>query len=272
MPIITLIEYFNSKKLQQLKKSPFIPVDQKKMLIKFAKKKSQENLYVMDYEYSDKSVNETGRLYRNAGQFQKEIRWYGAEGKYIDLDFENCQSNIFRQLFNMQNMSSPNLDYYCKNRTTVLAQKHLKKRFINCILYNKNAEPFDPFFKDIHHDMYIKLLEPLKNEFSELWKSVSGRIDKDKKGNKEGSFLALVGQTYENKCLLAMYDFFKDKGREIGTLVYDGLHLRKLTDDEVIPEELLRECETFIFEKTGFNMHIVSKPMKNSPNSFGTWI
>lgn len=79
-----------------------------------------------------------------------------------------------------------------------------------------------------------------------------------------GSFLAYIAQTEENKCLLAMNSFFEDSGRTVSVLAYDGVMIRKLPVESEFPEPLLRACEEYVAEKTGYTITLAIKPMSIS--------
>ena len=264
---ITLLEYASTTRINNLLKSPFIERKVKNQLKKYLKTKATvPDMFIVKYHYSVKSINKTGRLVREGGQFPKEERWYIANGEYFDLDFRVCAPTILSQYYEMNDLKSPNLRSYCEDRDGIIQKKGVDKRFIDTVLNYKNFKSADKFFIDINADVYKKLIKPMKLDFPELWNHVKDLKGKDAKQNMEGTFVALVTQTYENRCLMAMHEFFIDKKREVGALIYDGLHLRKHTPDEILDEQLLRECEDYIYEQTGFHMTIVEKPMENSQN------
>ena len=85
-----------------------------------------------------------------------------------------------------------------------------------------------------------------------------------KKENKKASLFALVLQTEERKCLLTLDKHFKKQGRSPDILIHDGLEVRKLENESVFPEDLLRSGEKAIIEATGHNIKLVQKPIEHN--------
>ena len=86
--------------------------------------------------------------------------------------------------------------------------------------------------------------------------------------NVHGKALALLYFTCEKHCLLAMYDYLIAKDYEIGGLIHDGLHARKLDRDyNIIPitQEELNNVETHIKRNTGFLIKLSVKEFKVHP-------
>ena len=81
-----------------------------------------------------------------------------------------------------------------------------------------------------------------------------------RKPNPKASLFALILQTEERKCLLAIDEFMKQHDRQADILIHDGLEVRKLPNEAHFPKELLRKCETFILEHTGYTMKLTEKP------------
>src|SRR5690349_768934 len=100
---ITLLQYASTKRVRKLIKSPFIDKKVINQLKKFLKCQSKDtpNTYIVNYDYSQNSIHGSGRYMREGGQFPKEVTWYIANNKLVDLDFVNCQPNIIQQCFEM---------------------------------------------------------------------------------------------------------------------------------------------------------------------------
>jgi hypothetical protein len=113
-----------------------------------------------------------------------------------------------------------------------------------------------PTFKNLHKELEY-LYEVLITEHVQLHTEIKSK----KLKNAKGTFLSLIAQTEERKCLEAMDSYFLYKNRSVDDLAYDGLMVRKLYPDEVFPNELLRGAEECIYEKTGYKMRLEIKPM-----------
>ena len=97
----------------------------------------------------------------------------------------------------------------------------------------------------------------------------------------DASAIAWAVQTEENKILMDMEAFFKEKGWVIGVLMFDGLMVRRQEDSAVVCEDgsklyrrmepqLLRQCESYIEENTGYKIKLSEKDMLNKVDIFGT--
>lgn len=134
---------------------------------------------------------------------------------------------------------------------------------MNVVLYSQNLQESDKFYCNIHQIIYNQLLLELKREFKVLLDHVKQLKDKGTKQNIEGFFLALVAQTYENCCMLAMKKFLEIEGFKIGSMIYDGIHVRKKELGSTMPQDVISTCEDYIHMKTGFQLKIVEKSMIN---------
>jgi hypothetical protein len=83
-------------------------------------------------------------------------------------------------------------------------------------------------------------------------------------GHPLATAMALVISDIENKALLSMVAALEKAGRRVTTLIYDGLHVRRLEGEEQLPADLLRACEAAVKEDTGYTIRLVQKPMKTT--------
>ncbi len=130
----------------------------------------------------------------------------------------------------------------------------------------KGLTPFEALSRELYclHD--LAWLQP---DHSALKKSViaakpklaSGKVDE---AACKRSLFAIILQTEERKVLLAMEAALAENGRPTGDSVYihDGLLTRKLADETVFPDDLLRSCEVHILAKTGYRASLAVKPMR----------
>lgn len=263
---LTIAEYICTARLEKLLSARVITVEEKKQLRDLQTQQTALNYYAIKYRYSPNSLNKSGRLGRSGGQLPKEIRKYLANGRYHDLDFVNCQPHIILQLCQKNGIPNSSLEEYCNNRAEVLAQFKVDKTFINIAHFSEDFETEHVLFKNTHKAVYNHLIPKLQLEYAELWQHVCDlRSARRSETNLRGSFLSVVAQTIENKCLLAMKDYLEYNGREIGALIYDGLHVLKLEDEEEgLDPSMVQECEAFVEEETGYEMQLTCKPMENS--------
>ncbi|KAI9105805.1 hypothetical protein DFS34DRAFT_690280 [Phlyctochytrium arcticum] len=118
----------------------------------------------------------------------------------------------------------------------------------------------DPFFSEIHSVIYTTLCPILEIEYPDIWEKVRTSRDATIKGNREGSFIAQVTQTLENRVTLLTDQFFTDRGWSVDALIFDGGMIRK-QDGHDMTQELLDECSQFVFDNCGIHIKLAEKPL-----------
>jgi hypothetical protein len=84
-----------------------------------------------------------------------------------------------------------------------------------------------------------------------------------RKDNPKASLLALILQTEERKCILALDDYMKSQGRSMDIIIHDGGEVRKLPEETKFPVEL-RGGEEAIYKATGYRMVLANKPFRHN--------
>jgi hypothetical protein len=111
--------------------------------------------------------------------------------------------------------------------------------------------------KTLHLQNYRLEMINLHSQFAKLFadkfEAFKKRADKDY--NLEASFMNTLLCDWENKILMAMYEYFGKPTDAV--LCYDGIMLRKGKYD-------LRGCEKFVKERIGINIKLEQKPFKNA--------
>jgi hypothetical protein len=222
---------------------------------------------------------ELGRLYvqNNNGlqSFPFDIRNPLLEKNYWDIDGENMHYVLMAKLAEKWNINVPNINYYCNNRDKCLSElssdrKIAKTAFLK-VAYGGNIKLHNEYYNsdNLSPDGDITLLSEIEKETKNLMiicyenYSEYQHIVK-KKDNPKASLFALILQTEERKCILALDMFYKSIGRSVDILIHDGVEVRKLPNETAFPEQLLRDGEKAIFDATGYNIKLVCKPLKHN--------
>ncbi|KAI8584973.1 hypothetical protein BDZ88DRAFT_456413 [Geranomyces variabilis] len=129
------------------------------------------------------------------------------------------------------------------------------------------------FVKPIHNALYTRLLPIMKANNSyqtQLWNHINKSKVKDIKKHKDGCFIALVMQTYENQILKAMIEFLILRGfSKDFVLVFDGIQVRRSSNPrQQITSELLLDLAAYVKEKTNFDCLFAEKPLTHCPELF----
>lgn len=206
-----------------------------------------------------------GRVYANGrGSLETLPRKYRENlcaKLYWDIDMVNAQPTLLRQYAERYGMAMPTIEAYCLDREPMLAavmkaknvsRAEAKQEFISYMFGAKGHEAITAEM----HGLYSRLVEEPE------WTPMIEIAKKSKPGNTNGCFCALLAQTLERNVLVAMDDFFTNRGRSVDVLAYDGLQIRKTEgDEEGGPTDLVRECEAYIEEQTNFRIALSIKAM-----------
>lgn len=240
-------------------------------------------------------ANQVGRLYAREYEglqsFPRDIRNSLTKKYYWDIDIENAHYWLMRRFCEKAGIKNEAISYYCENRDAELARvsknrDKAKTEFLKTA-YGGNVKLHNPDLNDDGEapEGDISLIKQIEKEIKTLVKYVKGAypdiyklaVDKckrkkewaDKKGNKiawnaDYTALALVLQSEERKCLLAIDNYFKQKSRQMDILIHDGGMVRKLPDETCFPEELLRGAENIVKEQLGYAINLINKPIKTN--------
>lgn len=212
-----------------------------------------------------------GRFFTNYGLqgMVREIRNTLCMDDCYDIDIVNSAPTILSQYFKKNNIECPKLDYYCENR----------KDIINEIIYESEYDidagdvklSIIKFINGGKIDNSIikkKFIISLKKEIDIIGKQLEiinpdgiiEEVRKDKKENYLGSAICRIYQRIESEIILYADMFFKKRGYEPMTLIFDGFLLRK---DEAIDfnNDVIDELNAYILNKTGYDIKFIIKPM-----------
>ncbi|MHA2183016.1 MAG: DUF5906 domain-containing protein [Promethearchaeota archaeon] len=194
------------------------------------------------YRYS-KKMKTDGRMYVD-GKFgvpacKKNLRGFLCSPFYLDYDMKNAHPSILRYILKTFydcdfEKDYPAFNHYLLDRNGFLSESELSKKQVLIYLngdekvkYQGNniaAGMICSEFKCIQKRIY-NLPEPLQ---------VHGHYKKYDTGkNYQAKFMNKLLVIFENKILQDVVDYFKDEGKEVSSLIYDGLHLSKQYDNQL---------------------------------------
>lgn len=193
----------------------------------------------------------------------RELRHIICHKYCVDIDIVNCHPVLLYQMAEQKGVSVPNLEDYVKNREDIFERYATSglsrddvKGVVHSTLYGGNLE--DPSLPSLFFGMereIKKMVEVLLPDHQDLW----AVVNREKKYNKYGSFLANIAQREERRCLDAMVDCVEREGWKVDTLCADGFHLRIQEGDVA---SLMSACEEAVHQKTGYRISLVKKDMK----------
>lgn len=232
------------------------------------------------YEFPESHrTHQVGRLYvRHMGGLQGfpfDIRNPLLARHNWDCDMENAHYWLMVKLAkDWGNLPTHAIQHYIDHRDEELAKvcenrRNAKTLFLKA-LYGGNIKLYHEYYEDESEQPKgdLTLLNRIKAEIVAIvdmcWGKFSHLRKLTKKTNPKYSLLALVLQTEERKCLLALDEYMKSVGRTVSVYIHDGCAIEKANEEEAFPEEHLRGAEAYVLNKTGHNIHLIAKPFKHN--------
>jgi hypothetical protein len=226
-----------------------------------------------------------GRFFADRGMqgMPREIRNAIASNKYWDVDVKNCAPTLLLQRCRMAAIPCPRLDEYCRRRDEILAElqpppprrlqatETPKAAVIALInggmlesrrgvdMRSKRGRWLAAFSDEMHH-VREKLLGMPGSPYLDIARRKRGQNG----ANLMGCALNYLLCDLENEALMALREFVEvEMKRKVGVLVFDGCMIERLDsqDDEDVVRAALQAASDYVFEKTGYRLTIVIKPM-----------
>jgi hypothetical protein len=248
-------------------------------LSRYKQGRKHSNHHEVVYHYAKGcEENQLGRLYPHDNQglqaFPFDMRNPLLEKYYWDVDMENCHYIILAKLADQMGLPNEAIYYYIRNReealTTVSSTRRIAKTAFLKVAYGGLIKLYNEFYDDdgvAEGDLTLirRIEKEMKAIVDQIWSvnTAYHRLVKNKK-NPKFSLFALILQTEERKCLLAMDAYFKSQGRSVDILIHDGLEVRKLDGEACLHPELLQGAELAILNATGYSHRLCVKPFKHS--------
>tara|TARA_R100001198_G_C5235017_1_gene213192 strand:+ start:66 stop:2699 length:2634 start_codon:yes stop_codon:yes gene_type:complete len=209
--------------------------------------------------------------------------------KWNDLDQVNSHLVILQQLFAIHNIDCDILNYIIANREEYLQSimdelgisRGEAKRIIIAVMNGGST-----YKSKIVADFKDKVFEHIKTicllpEFNYILEDCLKKGDKEKTFNLYGKCISRILQVIENNLLEHYVMFLIDKnyipkvilnGKEyfFASLIFDGLQI-PYHPDIVSNDTILKECQAYTFEHTGYNVDIIIKPFDNALKFSDDW-
>ena len=211
-----------------------------------------------------------GRLFAHNNEslqsFPFDIRNPLIEKYYWDVDMVNAHYTILSVLADNWGLKTDAIRQYIDNRdeelTRVSSNRKIAKTSFLKVAYGGTIKLEND---GIEPEGDLTLLRRIETEMKVIVDMCWIRYEQyqklfKKKDNPKFSLFALILQTEERKCLLAIDDCFKDNGRQMDIYIHDGGEVRKLEGETEFPSELLRKAESIL----PYPLKLIVKPLTNS--------
>mgnify|MGYP001571527123 CR=1 FL=1 len=207
--------------------------------------------------------NEFGRYTTNNGiqRIQKTVRSYICGEYYTDIDFVNCHPVIIEHLFRKHKIYDEFITNYNNNRKrTIKKYNFTNKQDLLKLINNQKLSPKYKNIREIsefHNTLYTLFTKTIYKDDKDTFDDLKRTLKKSGVSfNIIGKILSKYIQNIENDLMLCMKEFFENKGLDVDILMYDGFMVRK---NDIITTQFLEDCEQYIYEKMGYNLHITIK-------------
>ena len=221
-----------------------------------------------------------GRLYpRNhigLQGFPSSMRNPLLERYYHDCDIVNAHYVLASQVTDAWGLKNDNISHYVRNRDEELAKvsqnRALAKNNFLAVMFGGNPKLMDETVEwnpEIRPEGDISLLEAIKVEVDALMETCWNKHKEWRplvkgKDNPKASLLALFFQTEESKCLMSIAKYVKSVGREVGVLIHDGCCIKKVGDETILPDKMLRGAEAAVKADTKYSVSLLVKAWTHS--------
>ena len=228
-------------------------------------------------DFSDvNNILKVGRWCASRGKglqcLSREVRAALSHKFYFDVDIVNAQPTMLLQMCKSRGLICENLEFLCEKREELFKsfalnnpqhdRDHCKTEILRLIFGGKPSSETPDWIA-------TKFYPELKNIMEDIAQSNPKIFEGSKKlnpKNPKGSCLALILQTDERNCLMALDHFMQTKGRYMGVLIHDGGLVEKKLNETEFPEDLLREAEIYIQKSTGYKIRLTCKPLNSNYN------
>ncbi len=189
-----------------------------------------------------------------------------AQKYYWDVDMRNAQPTLLEQYAvkrgwdcsALQRYNAFRDDHIAEVMETLDVERWEAKERVTALCFGGFATGLPAFFANELWPELRKLSENIRKERPKEYAALS------KRPNANGSLMALVLQTEERSCLLALDHSLARQGRSLDVYIHDGGLVRKKDGESHLSESILRKAEADIKEATGYSVGLLVKELKTT--------
>ena len=263
---------FNSlpkKRQNKIKNSMDKGIDPMVQLKKIVKMKS--NMIHTKYNFS-KNLETYGRLFAqnpSLASLPREIRNSLAYNQYYDIDMKNCHPVLLSQYCDKNGVKCNFLDSYVNNRDQILtricdensvAKEDAKQEILTIMNGGTGKWNISKLSGSFMYE-FKKEIQSIHSHVCRLNPDEFKKVSRRKDFNKEGTMMNIILCKLEHTLLMHSVLFMRQQGYNVDALVFDGFMVRK---DKELSSNVFDKLQTYIKEKTDYNMEFVEKSMENT--------
>jgi hypothetical protein len=187
-----------------------------------------------------------------------------AQKFYWDVDMRNAQPVLLEQLAKKHGWACPVLTRYNAERDEFIAElmedagceRWEAKEKVCRLMFGGSAMGMTAFFVNELQPEVGTLMRNVYKEYAKTYPASARR--------GERSLMAMVLQTVERKCLLAMDLSLTKQGRSLDVYIHDGGLVLKKEGETRMPDAVLRQAEADIFASEGYKVSLAVKELKTT--------
>jgi len=245
-----------------------ISKDERDAVKRLLKDRRQGNKHETTYKLGkDVKHEDIGRLHALRGtglqSLSRECRAALSQKYYWDVDMRNAQPTLLQQYAEKRGWKCDKLTQFNKHRddyiselmeTLQISRKEAKERICR-LMFGGTTVGLTSFFVDELGPELGMLMRNIYTENQHKYPSVAKRV------NATRSMMAMVLQTEERACLMAMDLSLAKQGRSMDVLIHDGGLVRKKEGEVKFPEEVLRRVERDVKDLVEYDISLAVKPL-----------
>lgn len=247
-----------------------ISTDERAAVRRLFKNRKDGNKHETRYKLGkDIKHEDVGRFHAVGGEglqcLSRDCRAALAQRYYWDVDMWNAQPVLLEQLAKKHSWACPVLTRYNASRDEFIAELMTEagcdrweaKEKVCRLMFGGSAAGMSSFFVNELQPEVGSLMRNVYKEYAKTYPSSARR--------GERSLMAMVLQTIERGCLLAMDAALFKLGRGgLDVYIHDGGLVLKKDGETKFPEELLRTVEAEVLAKEGYKVRLVVKELKTT--------
>ena len=245
---IIIYENIDLDKLIRLKDEGDINIQELANINNLIKKVKKTGYNTVEYKYKTRITASTPSVQ----YLSNNCRSYLYSEDYIDLDMQSCALNIIKSLVYKYELN----DFYDLTNKLFDIKKNINDKVkINSFLFGQAT--LDELSKEEAY-MFKKLREQLVD----YHKEISKKIKNVSIYQFYGTALSHIIYHYEHLCISNAIDFFDMNNIEYSTIVFDGICVKNITQEQI---ELMEE---YIYENIEIKTKWIIKPWIDIPDTF----
>jgi hypothetical protein len=234
------------EKLLKLYNEAELTIQEKSCIANIIKKIQKCKFNLVEYKYNKRICAKGDSIQ----YLSCNSRSYLCSDDYVDLDMSSCALNILKSLVHKYEMDQ---FYSVVDKLFDIKDKIDDKVKLNTFLFSQtNLEGLTK------EDVYVfkKLREEIVIKNKGIYKI------KNTEYNFDGTAFSHIIYYYEYLCIQSAIEFFGNNNIEYSTIVYDGIHVKEITQDQII------DLEDHIQQNTEIITKWIIKPWAEVPATF----